>query len=226
MLPDQREITVSAVLHPPLPPTNLYFMSITRIHAVKSGPFHEHSSQLYSIATGVQYWTKVHTGLFKMYEVRPVQIGVLVSHRLTYRIRLKGRSTRKTCGGPTHTSRRPARMGPTTRSTRKFYIGTDVLYFVSAVPHDGADVYANEIPDAESCIPPDLCCRYAARHHLSRSHTVPHGAGSDAPGTHSKHCITTDCWAHWRRTRIHESAATASVESSSESGRGSVVPFS
>ena len=61
---------MNAVLQPPLPPTNLYFMSIMRIHEVKSGPFHEHSSQLYSIATGVQYWAKVHSGLFKMYEVR------------------------------------------------------------------------------------------------------------------------------------------------------------
>ena len=67
---DQKEIPVSAVLRPPLPPTNLYFMSIMRIHDVKSGPFHEHSSQLHSIATGVQYWHKVHSGLFKMYEVR------------------------------------------------------------------------------------------------------------------------------------------------------------
>ena len=67
---DQREIPVDAVLRAPLPPTNLYFLSITRIRAVKSGPFHEHSSQLYSIATGVQHWSKVHSGLFKMYEVR------------------------------------------------------------------------------------------------------------------------------------------------------------
>lgn len=67
---DQKEIPVSAVLRPPLPPSNLYFMSIMRIFEVKSGPFHEHSSQLYSIATGVQHWTKVHSGLFKMYEVR------------------------------------------------------------------------------------------------------------------------------------------------------------
>lgn len=41
-----------------------------RIHEVKRGPFHEHSSQLYSIATGVATWKKVNSGLFKMYEVR------------------------------------------------------------------------------------------------------------------------------------------------------------
>lgn len=67
---DQTEIPVSVVLHPPLPPTNLYFMSIMRIHEVKHGPFHEHSSQLYSIAAGVASWAKVNSGLFKMYEVR------------------------------------------------------------------------------------------------------------------------------------------------------------
>ena len=72
---EQKEIPVSAVLRPPLPPTNLYFMSIMRIHDVKSGPFHEHSSQLHSIATGVQYWHKVHSGLFKMYEVRGRQLN-------------------------------------------------------------------------------------------------------------------------------------------------------
>ena len=69
VISDQSEIPVSAVLHPPLPPTNLYFMSIMRIHEVKHGPFHEHSSQLYSIATGVASWAKVNSGLFKMYEV-------------------------------------------------------------------------------------------------------------------------------------------------------------
>ncbi|TBU42796.1 Phosphotyrosyl phosphatase activator [Dichomitus squalens] len=79
-LRDQKEIPVSAVLHPPLPPTNLYSMSIMRIHEVKSGPFHEHSSQLYSIATGVQYWHKVHSGLFKMYEAEVLGKRVVVQH--------------------------------------------------------------------------------------------------------------------------------------------------
>lgn len=44
-------------------------MSIMRIHEVKHGPFHEHSSQLHSIAVGVASWAKVNSGLFKMYEV-------------------------------------------------------------------------------------------------------------------------------------------------------------
>lgn len=67
--PDQPEIPVSAILHTPLPPNNLYFMAIMRIHDVKYGPFHEHSSQLYSIASGVPNWGKVNSGLFKMFEV-------------------------------------------------------------------------------------------------------------------------------------------------------------
>ncbi|KAL1949905.1 hypothetical protein VTO73DRAFT_8786 [Trametes versicolor] len=79
-LQDQTEIPVSAVLRPPLPPTNLYFMSITRILQVKSGPFHEHSSQLYAIATGVKNWTKVHSGMLKMYEAEVLGKRVVVQH--------------------------------------------------------------------------------------------------------------------------------------------------
>jgi serine/threonine-protein phosphatase 2A activator len=67
---DQTEIAVSAAVHPPLPSTNLYFMAIMRILDVKTGPFHEHSSQLHSIALGVPNWSKVNSGLFKMYQVR------------------------------------------------------------------------------------------------------------------------------------------------------------
>ncbi|KAF7302177.1 Serine/threonine-protein phosphatase 2A activator [Mycena indigotica] len=79
-LRDQTRIPVSAVLRPPLPPTNLYFLSIMRIHQVKHGPFHEHSSQLHSIATGVPNWGKVNTGLFKMYEAEVLGKRVVVQH--------------------------------------------------------------------------------------------------------------------------------------------------
>ncbi|KAH7869396.1 uncharacterized protein C8R40DRAFT_1163575 [Lentinula edodes] len=72
------QLQVSAVFHPPLPPTNLYFMSIMRIHEVKQGPFHEHSSQLHSIALGVPNWGKVNSGLFKMYEAEVLGKGVVV----------------------------------------------------------------------------------------------------------------------------------------------------
>ncbi|CAA7265754.1 unnamed protein product [Cyclocybe aegerita] len=79
-LRDQTEIPVSAVLQRPLPPTNLYFMSIMRILDVKYGPFHEHSSQLHSIATAVPNWGKVNSGLFKMYEAEVLGKRVVVQH--------------------------------------------------------------------------------------------------------------------------------------------------
>ncbi|OCB84783.1 Phosphotyrosyl phosphatase activator [Sanghuangporus baumii] len=77
---DQKDIPVSAILRPPLPRTNLYFVSISRIHEFKRGPFHEHSSQLYAIATGVPNWAKVHSGLFKMYEAEVLGKRVVVQH--------------------------------------------------------------------------------------------------------------------------------------------------
>lgn len=103
---DQTEIPVSAVIRPPLPPTNLYFLSITRIHDVKHGPFHEHSSQLFSIATGVQHWHKVNSGLFKMYEVSPCQSGA--RHLLIHPL---GGGIRQASGCTAHSPRRLDRMG-------------------------------------------------------------------------------------------------------------------
>ncbi|KAJ7246605.1 hypothetical protein B0H12DRAFT_1235533 [Mycena haematopus] len=50
------------------------------VSAVKHGPFHEHSSQLYSIATGVPNWSKVNSGLFKMYEAEVLMKRVVVQH--------------------------------------------------------------------------------------------------------------------------------------------------
>ncbi|KAF5364411.1 hypothetical protein D9758_010690 [Tetrapyrgos nigripes] len=79
-LRDQSDIPVSAVLRPPLPLNNLYFMSIMRILEVKKGPFHEHSSQLYSIAVGVPNWGKVNSGLFKMYQAEVLGKRVVVQH--------------------------------------------------------------------------------------------------------------------------------------------------
>ncbi|KLO17362.1 PTPA-domain-containing protein [Schizopora paradoxa] len=79
-LRERTDIPVSSVLRRPLPPTNLYYLSVSRIHEVKSGPFHEHSSQLYSIATGVPNWMKVNSGLFKMYEAEVLGKRVVVQH--------------------------------------------------------------------------------------------------------------------------------------------------
>ena len=75
IMTDQTKIAVSAVVHPPLPSTNLYFMAIMRILNVKTGPFHEHSSQLHSIAVGVPNWGKVNSGLFKMYQVSALMMA-------------------------------------------------------------------------------------------------------------------------------------------------------
>ncbi|KAG1735346.1 uncharacterized protein EDB91DRAFT_1295584 [Suillus paluster] len=79
-LRDQTDITVASVLNPPLPQSNLYFISIMRIHQVKHGPFYEHSSQLHSIAVGVPNWGKVNNGLFKMYEAEVLGKRVVVQH--------------------------------------------------------------------------------------------------------------------------------------------------
>lgn len=74
------DIPVNAVLQTPLPDTNLYFLSISRIHMVKTGPFHEHSSSLHAIAVGVPNWGKVNSGLFKMYEAEVLSKRVVVQH--------------------------------------------------------------------------------------------------------------------------------------------------
>lgn len=66
------------MLNPPLPLTNLYFMQIMRIHEFKHGPFHEHSSQLHSIAVGVPNWGKVNSGLFEMYQVGAHSLFIVV----------------------------------------------------------------------------------------------------------------------------------------------------
>lgn len=75
---DQSDVTPSAILNKSLPATNLYFLAIRRINTVKRGPFFEHSSQLYSIATGVPNWGKVNSGLFKMYKVREIPHSFLI----------------------------------------------------------------------------------------------------------------------------------------------------
>ncbi|KAJ1308049.1 hypothetical protein OPQ81_002116 [Rhizoctonia solani] len=72
----------SSVLQVPLPshPSDLYTLSIARVRAIKSGPFHEHSPQLYSIASSVPVWRKVNSGLLKMYEAEVLSKRVVVQH--------------------------------------------------------------------------------------------------------------------------------------------------
>ncbi|KAG8775005.1 Serine/threonine-protein phosphatase 2A activator 1 [Ceratobasidium sp. 428] len=81
-LRDRSDSSPSIVLERPLPdpPTDLYIMSILRINAIKTGPFHEHSPQLYSIASSVPVWRKVNTGLVKMYEAEVLAKRVVVQH--------------------------------------------------------------------------------------------------------------------------------------------------
>ncbi|KAI0703840.1 hypothetical protein BC835DRAFT_1317809 [Cytidiella melzeri] len=109
-LRDQTDIPVSAIIHPPLPPTNLYFLSISRILEVKQGPFFEHSSQLYSIATGVQHWAKVNSGLFKMYEAEVLGKRVVVQHIPLGGLLKWDPATAGTCSNDTHTN--PASLPP------------------------------------------------------------------------------------------------------------------
>lgn len=119
---DQIDTPVSAILHPPLPPTNLYFLSIMRIRDVKTGPFHEHSSQLHSIATGVQLWSKVNSGLFKMYEVRTLPVYFLLADAY----RFPGGSPRQKSRCATPTVRRASGVGFSRRNgADRLFLGTD-----------------------------------------------------------------------------------------------------
>jgi serine/threonine-protein phosphatase 2A activator len=70
----------SIVLNPNLPTTNLYYLSISRIYSLKTGPFHEHSSLLHSVASSVPNWGKVNSGLWKMYEKEVLSKRVVVQH--------------------------------------------------------------------------------------------------------------------------------------------------
>ncbi|CCA73849.1 related to RRD1-Resistant to Rapamycin Deletion (protein phosphatase 2A regulator activity) [Serendipita indica DSM 11827] len=76
----QSSIAPSSVLNPPLSPTNLYNMQVSRIYQLKIGPFFEHSAQLHAIATGVPNWDKVNAGMLKMYEAEVLNKRVVVQH--------------------------------------------------------------------------------------------------------------------------------------------------
>ncbi|QRV89895.1 hypothetical protein RhiJN_17913 [Ceratobasidium sp. AG-Ba] len=81
-LRDKPGTSPSVVLEQPLPnpPSDLYTLSILRNNTIKTGPFHEHSPQLYSIASSVPVWRKVNTGLMKMYEAEVLSKRVVVQH--------------------------------------------------------------------------------------------------------------------------------------------------
>lgn len=46
----------------------MFLSCIRYINQVKTGPFAEHSNQLWSIS-GVSSWSKINSGLIKMYKV-------------------------------------------------------------------------------------------------------------------------------------------------------------
>ncbi|CAR26717.1 ZYRO0B16478p [Zygosaccharomyces rouxii] len=59
---------------------NLYCQTIGFIYQVKRGPFREHSSMLYDLATTVHTWAKLESGLMKMYAVEVLNKFPVVQH--------------------------------------------------------------------------------------------------------------------------------------------------
>ncbi|KAI1708262.1 phosphotyrosyl phosphate activator (PTPA) protein domain-containing protein [Ditylenchus destructor] len=60
---------------------NLFFGAIQFINETKTGPFYEHSNQLYNISA-VQSWEKVNEGMFKMYEGEVLKKFPVIQHFL------------------------------------------------------------------------------------------------------------------------------------------------
>lgn len=60
--------------------TNLYVNAIAFIFKIKTGPFSEHSPILYDVANSVSLWSKVLSGLLKMYEVEVFGKFPVVQH--------------------------------------------------------------------------------------------------------------------------------------------------
>lgn len=60
--------------------SNMYFSAIHFINEVKTGPFWEHSQQLYSISGITQGWGKINKGLLKMYDGEVLAKFPVVQH--------------------------------------------------------------------------------------------------------------------------------------------------
>merc|ERR1719430_1980306 len=60
---------------------NQFFACLSYIHKVKTGPFHEHSNQLWNISA-VPNWPKVFTGLIKMYRAEVLCKFPVIQHSL------------------------------------------------------------------------------------------------------------------------------------------------
>lgn len=61
--------------------TYMFFGCIRHIMSVKTGPFAEHSNQLWNIS-GVPHWTKVNQGLVKMYKAEVLRKFPVIQHVL------------------------------------------------------------------------------------------------------------------------------------------------
>lgn len=57
----------------------IFYAAVDFIHQVKKGPFAEHSNQLWNIS-GVSDWSKINTGLFKMYQKEYLPKFQIVQH--------------------------------------------------------------------------------------------------------------------------------------------------
>ncbi|GAA5960786.1 hypothetical protein JCM3765_000816 [Sporobolomyces pararoseus] len=95
---DHASLRPSSILQPrilsPLVRSYLLPASILHIHALKSGPFSEHSPLLHQIASTVPNWAKVQHGLWKMYKEEVLAKVPVVQHlRFGSLIRWTGRDT-------------------------------------------------------------------------------------------------------------------------------------
>ncbi|KAI0225305.1 Serine/threonine-protein phosphatase 2A activator [Lamellibrachia satsuma] len=59
----------------------MFLNAVNFIHKVKTGPFAEHSNQLWNIS-GVRLWSKVNSGLFKMYKAEVLSKYPVIQHFL------------------------------------------------------------------------------------------------------------------------------------------------
>lgn len=108
-----------------LTPDYHFFSCVNYISKTKTGPFAEHSNQLWNIS-GVHHWSKVHSGLIKMYRaevlckfpvvqhtlfgtlfsLRPAKGKVLSSIKTTYPVSHQGRAAPSKFHGAHKTKRK------------------------------------------------------------------------------------------------------------------------
>ncbi|GAA5914594.1 hypothetical protein JCM6882_001213 [Rhodosporidiobolus microsporus] len=78
--PSLRPSSIPTPPSPSLSSSNLLSSSLTHIHTLKRGPFHEHSPLLHQISTTVPTWAKVTKGLWEMYKVEVLGKLPIVQH--------------------------------------------------------------------------------------------------------------------------------------------------